>query len=364
MARIRVLIVEDSATVRGRLRDALAKDPEIEIAGEAVDGKQAIEQCLALKPDVVTLDMMLPVMSGLAATEYIMAHVPTPILVVSASTNRGELFKTYEALAAGAVDVLDKPDGREPDEAWDRRLVAAVKLVSRIRVITHPRARLGALGRAPASLRPAATAPPWPWPQRPPCRLVALGASTGGPGALVQILRALPREFPLPVLLVLHIGEPFAPALADWLDGQSARRVRYARHAESVEQGRGQVIMAPPGRHLRVRGDRLQLGDDPERHSCRPSVDVLFESVAAEYGASSAACLLTGMGRDGAAGLLAVRRAGGLTIAQDESTCVVYGMPREAALLGAAEQVLPLPQIGPVLGALARPQSHANGEPA
>src|SRR5579863_5003661 len=147
MARIRVLVVEDSMTVRRRLVEILSADPEFEVIGEAEDGKRAIEICQKSRPDVITMDMMLPVMSGLAATEYIMAHCPTPILVVSSSINRGELFKTYDALAAGALDVFEKMSGAEPDGAWERSFVSTVKLVSRIRVITHPRERLRRLGR-------------------------------------------------------------------------------------------------------------------------------------------------------------------------------------------------------------------------
>jgi two-component system chemotaxis response regulator CheB len=292
------------------------------------------------------MDMMLPVMTGLGATEYIMAHCPTPILIVSSSTNRGELFKTYEALAAGAVDALEKPTGLEREGEWERKFVAMVKLISRVRTVRHVRARLGPLGQP----RPIANAWPAtdPHSQR-PCQVVAIGASTGGPGAVLEILRALPREFALPLLLVLHINEPFAAAFAEWLDGQTGFRVSYAVDGRPVAETRGQVTMAPPDSHLVVRGGRLRLTRDPERHSCRPAVDTLFESLAAEYGASTVACLLTGMGRDGAAGLLEIRRAGGLTIAQDEATSVVYGMPREAMLLGAAERVLPLPEIGPCL---------------
>jgi two-component system chemotaxis response regulator CheB len=153
--------------------------------------------------------------------------------------------------------------------------------------------------------------------------------------------------------LVLHINEPFGTAFADWLDGQTDHRVTLAADGEPLAATASRVLMAPPGRHLELAGGRLRLTLAPERHSCRPSVDVLFESVAGELGAAAAACLLTGMGRDGAAGLLAVRRAGGLTIAQDEATSVVYGMPREAVLLGAAARVLPLPEIGAALAALA-----------
>jgi two-component system, chemotaxis family, protein-glutamate methylesterase/glutaminase len=350
MRKIRVLLVEDSVTVRHRISEVLGADPELEVVGEAENGERAIELCLALTPDVITLDMILPIMSGLAATEYIMAHRPTPILVVSSSTNRGELFKTYDALAAGAVDVLEKPRGDEPDGDWERRLCAAVKLVSRIKVITHPRARLGALGR-PRSAPPIDASPQA---SGDGVRLVAIGASTGGPAALVQVLRALPPTFPLPIAIVLHIGEPFGAAFAEWLEAQSQRRVSYPAGGELVESFGGGVAMAPPDHHLSVLARRFRVTRDPPRHSCRPSVDVLFESVAREYGAGVVACLLTGMGRDGAAGLLAIRRAGGLTMAQDESTSVVYGMPREAVLLGAADRVLPLQSIGESLAALAR----------
>jgi two-component system chemotaxis response regulator CheB len=349
MTTIRVLVVEDSVTIRKRLREVLDADPHVEVVGEAEDGKRAIELCDSLRPDVITLDMMLPVMSGLAATEYIMAHWPTPILIVSSSTNRGELFKTYEALAAGALDVMEKPAGDEIDGVWERRLVSTVKLVARIKVITHLRARLGSVDSARTPPGRAAARLPLSDKRR-SYRIVALGASTGGPAAILQVLHALPQDFLLPVLVVLHIGEPFGSAFADWLDGQSPHRVRYAQEGQRLD-GPG-VFLAPPGRHLIVRNDRLHLTDDPERHSCRPSVDMLFESVAREYGAAAIACLLTGMGRDGANGLLDIRKAGGFTIAQDEATCVVYGMPREAILLGAAASVLPLPEIGRTLAAL------------
>lgn len=351
MPPIRVLVVEDSLTVRKRLCDVLSGDPELEVVAEAADGKEAIRLCQSLRPDVVSMDMMLPIMSGLGATEYIMAHCPTPIVVVSASTNRGELFKTYEALAAGAVDVLEKPRGDEPDGHWERHYLATVKLVSRIRVITHPRARMGFFGPPRNAASPSP--PPAPSFSRQRYEVVLIGASTGGPGAILEVLRALPLPFPLPVLFVLHIGEPFGVAFAEWLDGQTGLRVTYARDGDLVRTKAGQVIMAPPDSHLEIKGGRLRLTKDPLRHSCRPSVDTLFESAAREYGPAVAAALLTGMGRDGAAGLLEVRRRGGFTVAQDEVTSVVYGMPREAVLLGAVDRELPLAEIGPALSALA-----------
>jgi two-component system, chemotaxis family, protein-glutamate methylesterase/glutaminase len=354
--RVRVLVVEDSATVRDRICSVLAADPGIELVGAAADGKRAIELTRELRPDLITLDMMLPVLDGLEFTEYVMAYLPTPILVVSSSFNRDELHTTYDALAAGAVDVLEKPTGSEPDGVWEDRLLSTVKLVSRIRVISHPRGRLRALGH----VRPGASDGSV---ERPvsggPFDVVAVGASTGGPGAIVEVLRALPTDYSLPVLIVLHIAEPFGAAFADWLDEQTPRRVRYAVDGQAVSTVAGGVVLAPPGFHLRVSGGRLHLTTEAERHSCRPSVDVLFESVAEEYGARAAAVLLTGMGRDGATGLLAVRRAGGLTVAQDEATSVVYGMPKEAADIGAAQSVLPLDAIATLVAAL--PTRRPNG---
>jgi two-component system chemotaxis response regulator CheB len=349
-ARIRVLVVEDSATVRARLLEVLASDPALEVVGQASDGKQAIELCRSLRPDVVTMDMMLPEMSGLSATEYIMAYCPTPILIVSSSVNRGELFKTYEALTAGALDVLEKPNGDEPPGVWERNFLATVKLIARVRVITHPRGRL-----SPAR-PPPPRAVPRPSDVISGCRVVAIGASTGGPGAIVDILRSLPPEFDLPILFVLHINVMFGAAFAEWLDGQSSHRVAYAKDGDPFISAAGRVVMAPPDSHLIVRDGRLRITHDPERHSCRPSVDVLFESVAAEFGPTAAGFLLTGMGRDGASGLLEMRRAGAFTVAQDQATSVVYGMPQQAALLNAAARIVPLSEVGPLMTSLWRRQ--------
>jgi two-component system chemotaxis response regulator CheB len=179
-----------------------------------------------------------------------------------------------------------------------------------------------------------------------------VGSSTGGPGALTELLRALPAGFRTPVLSVQHIAasEPFAVAFSDWLADQTGRSVSYAVDGMVVSALVGRVILAPPDRHITVRDGRVNVTNGPMRHSCRPSVDVLFESVAAEYGPAAAGCLLTGMGRDGAAGLLRMRAHGAVTFAQDEASCVVYGMPREAALLGAAAYILPPARIASMLG--------------
>lgn len=344
MTPIRVVVADDSMTVRKRVVEVLSAQPDFSVVAEAADGQEAIEACQRLRPDVITLDMMMPTISGLAATEYIMAYCPTPILIVSSSFNRGEVFKTYDALAAGALDVLEKPAADGIDDAWERRLADTLRLIARIKVITHPRGRLS---RTPFDVRPRTAG------ARGAHRLVAIGASTGGPGALVDILRGLPPNFPLPLLVVIHINRGFGASFADWLQGLTSFPVAFAREDEPLPPpGACRIVLAPPDRHMVVRDGRLRLTEEPERHSCRPSVDVLFESVAREIGPGSAACLLTGMGRDGAAGLLAIRRAGGHTVAQDEGSCVVFGMPREAIRLEAALQVLPLEAFAPMLAGL------------
>lgn len=345
---IRVLVVEDSDRLRTRIVEALSAEPAIEVLAQAVDGRAAIDLCRELRPDVVTMAVMLPGVTGLAATEQIMQHCPTPILIISAPSDASDVVNTFAALAAGAVDVLANPrPGSVDDVDWNRRLVSTVKMVARIQVITH----LGHPVRpevnhraAQASLVPAQVAGAF--------SVVAIGASTGGPAAVATVLTDLPVAFALPVLLVVHVSDTFGPEIANWLKCVTGHAVRLAEHGESISQLGGQVIMGPPGQHLAVRNGRLVLNRDRERHSCRPSVDVLFESLADEFGPGVVACLLTGMGKDGAAGLLDVQRGGGMTIAQDEASSVVFGMPGEAARLGAAQHVLPVDQIGPMLGRL------------
>jgi len=343
MMRLKVLIVEDSITIRERLAEVLNADPGFEVIGHAGDGPTALRLCEEKRPDVISLDMVLPGMSGLEVTRRIMATRATPILIVSASVNRGEAFDTFDALQAGAVDVFEKSRmGQGTD--WIDSLKNALRLVARIRVVTRPMARPPrGYAETPAivdriyDVEPREVSP----------SVVLLGASTGGPAAIAQILSGLTIDFRLPILVVLHIAPIFSDQLAEWLGRQSGIPVRVATDGEPLPapQSKAQVILAPPDRHLIVDGGRLRLTLDPERHSCRPSVDVLFESVAASLGPRTIAGLLTGMGRDGAAGLLALRQAHALTFAQDEASCALFGMPREAIQLGAATWILPLSEI-------------------
>jgi two-component system chemotaxis response regulator CheB len=350
----RVLVVEDSLSVRKRLVELLSAEPDLEVVGEAEDGRLGVAMCRALRPDVVTMDMAMPIMTGLHATEQIMAECPTPILILSASFNRDETHQTFDALAAGAVDVLDKPGPGELPARWAEKLRAAVRMVAKIRVIRHPRARLRRAPE-PSAVRAEAGA-------RCAKRLAVIGGSTGAPAAIAEILRRLPAAYPLPVVVVIHISPQFAGSLADWLAAQSALRVTIPADGEPLP--RSGVWLAPASRHLVVRGGLLRLDDGPERHACCPSIDVLFESVAEEIGAGAVACLLTGMGADGAAGLLRILRAGGETIAQDEATSQIYGMPREAVRLGAAARVLPLDGIAKaLLAAAGEAGPHGGGGP-
>jgi two-component system, chemotaxis family, protein-glutamate methylesterase/glutaminase len=351
MNRLRVLVVEDSTTIRRYLVGVLLRDAGIEVVGEATNGTEAAEMCARLRPDVVTMDMILPNMNGVLATEQIMAYTPTPILIVSSSVNRGEAFRTYDALAAGAVDVLDKPRANESTEQWELRFLAALKMVARIKVITHPRGRLRASEMGSrlqtGTLLSEETVQRTGWDRSAhSLELIAIGASTGGPAAISQILQSLPLGFPIPILIVIHIAEIFAAAFGDWLAMETQLPVRFARDYDQLPRVGGPcVLVAPAGRHMIVEDARIRLVESPERNSCRPSVDVLFESLAREMGERASLTLLTGMGRDGAQGMLTARKAGCDTVAQDEHSSVVFGMPAEAIRLGAARRVLPLQDI-------------------
>lgn len=348
MRKIRVLVVEDSLTVRKHLVEVLQEDPLFEVVGEAADGAVAVDMITRLRPDVVSLDLALPTMSGVAVTEEIMAHSPTPILVVSASSNRGDLFNTYDALTAGAVDVLDKPEGSEIDDRWEKDFVSKLKLVVRVKVIAHPRAKL----RTRAPLKSSAGVGPMRSTMRQ--ELVAIGASVGGPRALVQVLRELPKDFPLPILAVVHIAAAFTTALAEWMDRESSLRVRWAENGEQVPRpGNGVVLLAPPGKHLVLKGGRMSLSEELERNGYRPSIDVLLESVAQEQGDRALGALLAVTSTDGRAGLRSIKAARGIALVSGDLT-TDESIDGEVAALATSGKVLPLDQLSPTLVAIAR----------
>lgn len=325
---IRILAVDDSALFHTLLDKAVESEPEIEIVARASDGKEALYQVRKYKPDLVTMDIFMPGLDGIKAIEEIMAYSPVPILVISSVVSKEHANNAVRALGAGAVDILEKPSDGEMNE-FSRVLQEKCRLLAGISVITHPRARLTPIVPHFKTVR---------------TRAVAIGASTGGPGAVHKILSHLPENLPAPVLIVQHITQGFAQSLADWFQGATKIPVRVARDGELAKPG--QVIVAADDHHLTIaRGGRISLTTQSSGNGHRPSVDTLMKSVAEASGAKAIGVLLTGMGRDGAQGMRAIHKVGGRTITQDEASSVVFGMPQAAAELGAVDKVLPLPKI-------------------
>jgi two-component system chemotaxis response regulator CheB len=333
----RVLICDDSASYAAGLAHLLEFDSEIDVVGVCDNAEQALATLAQLKPDLVTMDLELPGMSGLSAIEQIMSNAPVPILVLSGHVEHRSRT-ALEALAAGALDAMPKDDLnlREPDSPAAQALRHRVKVLSRARVIHHPRAHLSTNGSSPATWARTASA-------------IGVCASAGGPPALRTVLAALPATFPVPILVVQHIAAGFVDGLVSWLDSQVPLPVRLASAGPKAKPG---IWVAPDGSHLTLAADgRFVLRERASADRHCPSADVMLSSLAASAGASAVAIVLTGMGRDGADGLADVQRAGGLTIAQDEETSAVYGMPLAAAQRG-AELVLPLDKIGARVRAL------------
>lgn len=344
--RIRVLIVEDSPVAAMMLEHVIGADGRFGIAGVASSGEEALTLMPRLVPDIVLMDVQLPGMDGVETTRRIMQVQPTPIVVTSASFNGREVTVTMEALKAGALTAIEKPlsprHGNYPRLA--RHLCNQLAIMSGVAVI---RQRPGGMVQRPTGPKgiPAAATK---WPQPDPgerYRMLGLVASTGGPSALARVLGALPKNFSMPVVIVQHIGADFTEGFAAWLDGQVPMRVQLARHGERALPGHAYV--APGDAHLVLHGEKLVLDGGPRESGQRPSGTVLFRSMAASLAGRAIGVLLTGMGDDGATGLLAMRRAGAHTVIEDECTAIVYGMPAVAARLGAGCLQLPLDSIGP-----------------
>ena len=346
---IRVLVVDDSAVLRQSTRFILESDPELKVVGEARNGEEAVALVGRLRPDVVTMDIRMPKMDGLEAIRHIMADNPVPIVVVTSVDLDQEMDISSQATRAGAVSVLRRPTRMTDSEykTFTAMLVGQVKLISEIKVIHRPMARK--------------TAPTTPLPPiggirggegRGQTEIVALGSSTGGPAALHQVLRALPADFSPPILIVQHIAPGFVEGLAGWLDGACKLRVKAAQQRERIQPGF--VYIAPDSNHLEVGYGRIRLSQGKPVGGHRPSVTPLFESVARCYGPNAMGVIMTGMGADGAVGMKALREAGAITIAQDEESCVVFGMPKEAIALGAVQHVVPLEKIAQTMMALCK----------
>ncbi len=342
--RARVLVVDDSPTVRSLVRRLLHREDDLEVVGEAADGARAVELVEALHPDVVIMDIEMPVLDGLAAIERMAARRPTPVVILTARESKKPALRTFEASRCGAVEVLAKPAAPEGWQELHHTLVHLVRA-------------LAASHRARAEEGPTLTPPPPSAPAR-QLRFLAIAASTGGPEAVYRLLQPLPKPLPVAALVVQHIAAGFEESLASWLAGKLGADVAVARHGEAATPGI--VRLAPPGAHLVLAADAT-IGLDrttPARAGHRPSADELFFSCARAFPAVTAGIVLTGMGADGAEGLAELRRCGGLTLAQDAGSSVVYGMPKAAVMRGAVEIALPPEQLGALLA-----RSMAGGAP-
>lgn len=357
--RVRVLVVDDSAVMRQLLAEMLARDPGIEVVGTAADPLIALQKISRLDPDVLTLDIEMPRMNGLEFLEQLMRERPMPVVMVSSLTERGAAA-TLQALALGAVDVIAKPKAAALQEFEHSagEIAARVLQAAQARVQARP---------APPLLRPAVAPPrPAPVPPRPSRgaprgqRLIAIGASAGGTEAIRHVLGEMPADAP-PIVITQHIPAAFSRPFVERLDRHSALSVREA--VEGAPLLPGHAYLPPPERHLGVvrqrDGWRCAVIDGTPVNRHRPAVDVLFESVARHAGAEAIGVLLTGMGADGARGLLAMREAGAATLVQDEATSVVWGMPGAAVKLGAAREILPLQDVAARILALAWPEAGA-----
>jgi two-component system, chemotaxis family, protein-glutamate methylesterase/glutaminase len=338
--RVRVLVVDDSALMRKLIPIILERDPDIEVVGTAMDGAFALRKIAELQPDIVTLDLEMPRMDGLETLRIIMRGAPLPVIVFSTHSKEGA-YATFKALALGAIDFVPKPK----NAAAGNLEPVALELAEKIKVAKRA-------GGRKSNFKPVLELPPsskkLSRPALPPNRIIAIGISTGGPNALQYLLTQFPADFPATFVVVQHMPEGFTDMFARRLDECCSLEVHEAKSGDLLIAGR--VLICPGNRHMMVRrmprGEMVVLSDTPPINGHRPSADVLFHSVAQEFGLTSVGIIMTGMGEDGAEGIGAIKASGGMTIAQSEETCVVGGMPRAAIIKGYVQKVLPLDTLG------------------
>ena len=345
---INVLVVEDSAVIREFLIHVLSSDPTIQVIGTASNGLEALEAVRQKRPDVITMDIHMPKMNGFDATRRIMETVPTPIIIVSGSSSQEEVSTPFQALEAGALAVVHRPTGPDHPEyaATAKELIQTVKVMAEVKVV---RRWARPIKEVSVPLMPKFETKK----ELPDVRIVAIGASTGGPVVLEAILSLLPKDFPVPILIVQHMATGFLQGFVEWLTQSTGIPVHIAAHGEHIQPGH--VYAAPDGYHMGVQsGGQIQLSKDEPENGLRPSVAYLFRSVAKAFGQKAMGIILTGMGRDGAEELKMMNQLGAVTIAQDEESSVVYGMPGEAVQIGAAAYVMPPEKIAAAMTSLTR----------
>jgi len=371
---IRVIVVDDSALMRRVITGLLEQDPSIRVVATACNGREAIDLVQELRPDIVTMDVRMPVMDGLATTEHLMAYCPTPILVLTASLASHEVDITFKMLGAGALEVIEKPSGSDAQtlDRTGRALIRRIKVLARVKVVTHLRGRRKAAQEQAdkeitrqgdkeirrTSILPVSRSPGLLVSQSlGDAPLIVIGASTGGPRVVNELLSSLPGDLRAAVLVVQHIAQGFSAGMAEWLANASRLPVALAVEGQAIRVG--EVLIAPDTRDLLITRERtIHLSDAPLLIQ-RPSIDISMQAAAEVFGARAIGVLLTGMGRDGAYGMLTIKRSNGYTIAQDEATSTIFGMPRAAIQLGAALEVLPATQIAPRLVELVKQREHA-----
>jgi two-component system chemotaxis response regulator CheB len=333
---VNVMVVEDSRVIRDYLVHALEAAPGLKVEMTAESGEEALALLEHRKPDIILMDIHLPGIDGIETTRRIMAHDPVPVVVCTGSTHYEQISSAIDVLEVGALSLLKKPVGfADPDSDAEIAAIArTLRLMAEVKVVRRWRPRDSAAVVSPASTRPPLLNGDFD------AAVVAIGASTGGPPVVADILTGLPADFPTPILVVQHIAAGFMEGFARWLESRIGRPVLLAKDGDRPAPG--QIFLPPEGRHLVMDGGgRLLTPPGTLQHGVRPSVGVLFASLASSMGARSVGVLLTGMGRDGAEELKLMADAGALTVAQDRESCVVFGMPGEAVKLGAAQHVLP-----------------------
>lgn len=333
LKKTRVLIVDDSPTVRDIFRAIFESDPDVEVIGEAANGQEAIDFVAKDRPSIITMDVFMPKMNGPDAIQHIMGNTATPILVV---TTAKDATLAFQCLSKGALEVIEKPDFAYIQDEFKRKgLITKLKSLSRVPVVTHM------AGKTKTVREPVAA-------DLGKKSILAICSSTGGPKALSILLGQIPGDFPYPVVITQHMYEGFIDGLVEWLQTTTPLKVKVAEQGEVLKPG--VVFVAPTGKHLEVSmAETIRLTTDPLVEGHRPSGEKLFASVASVYGKKAIGVILTGMGGDGSASLGLIKKAGGLTIAQDEKSCVVFGMPKEAIAKGSTSVVLPLAEIAPAI---------------
>ncbi|MDP3980629.1 MAG: chemotaxis-specific protein-glutamate methyltransferase CheB [Chlamydiota bacterium] len=338
---IRVLIAEDSTVSAEIIKCVLEHDPQIRVIGVATNGVDVVAMTVEMKPDIITMDIHMPLMDGLEAVKQVMAYCPTPVLILSSSINsERNMDKVFKAISYGALDVMEKKvfEGYDVDDIFKKELIDKIKFLYKINVITHPLAKIEKssgerhLHRIHTPVKTNV------------CSIIGIVASTGGPNALLKILKELPKKGVPPIVVVQHITHGFLEGLVEWLDRETSIQIKVAHDMDKLMPGI--VYFAPDKFQMRISSEgNVHLCDEIIVDGHKPSGTVLLSSIAESFGARSLGIILTGMGGDGATGIKKIHEAGGRTIAQDEGSCIIYGMPKIAFKMGVVDEVLPIGEI-------------------